>query len=151
MPNAINSRVLTGKSRVLTMKSRAVDAQKINFQCTRTRATKIILPSSFASPFSIILQLYYNELVVCFLCFLTSSILVFLRHHVVKQMPKQYCVYIFYDALRSMKENSFRQPRTARWQRNVHVLGLFCMDIIAYEGRPISFLLMNLHIISTCR
>ena len=116
----------------------------------RTQATKIIPPSSLASPFSIIV--YYNKFVVCYLCFLTSSILVFLRHHVVKQMPKQYCVYIFYDALlrACKKENSLRRPKTARWQRNVHVLGLFCMDIIAYEGRSISFLLMmNLHIICT--
>ena len=46
------------------MKSRAVDAQKINFQYTRTRATKIIPPGSLASPFSIIVQLYYNKLEV---------------------------------------------------------------------------------------
>ena len=42
MPNAINSRALTGKSRVLTMISRAVDVQKMNFQYIRTGATKII-------------------------------------------------------------------------------------------------------------
>ena len=38
------------------MKTRAVDAQKMNFQYTRTGATKIIPPSSLASPFSIIAQ-----------------------------------------------------------------------------------------------
>ena len=84
--------------------------------------------------------------------FSDSSILVLLPHHVVKQMPKQYCVYIFYDALLRVKckrETNFRQPTTAGWQRNVHVLGLFCTDITAYEGRPISCLLMNLHIICT--
>ena len=44
-------------------------------------------------------------------------------------------------------KGNFRQSRTAGCQRNV--LGLFCMDIIAYKGRPISFLLMHLHIICT--
>ena len=48
------------------MISRAVDAQKMNFQYTRTGATKIIPPSSLASPFPIIVQLYYNKLVVCY-------------------------------------------------------------------------------------
>ena len=67
------------------MISRAAEAQKMNFQYTRTGATKIIPPSSLASPFPIIVQLYSNKLVVCYLCFMTSSILVRLRHHVVKQ------------------------------------------------------------------
>ena len=122
------------------------------FTVDEKQQCNIIPPSCLASPFLIIVHLYYNKLVVCYLCFLTSSILVFLHHHVMKQMPKQYCVYTFYDALlrvKCKKENSFRQPRTARWQRNVYVLGLFCMDIIAYEGWSISFLLMNLHIICT--
>ena len=62
-------------------------------------------------------------------------IFVLLRHHVVKQMSKQYCLYIVYDALLRVncKKNSFRQSRTAGWQRNV--LGLFCMDIIAHIKR----------------
>ena len=68
------------------MISRAVDAQKMNFQYTRTGATKLIPLSSLASPFPIIVQLYYNKLVVCYLSFRTSSILARLRHHVVKQM-----------------------------------------------------------------
>ena len=80
------------------MISRAVDAQKMNFKYTRTGATKIIPPSSLASPFPIIVQLYFNKLVVFYLCFMTSSILVRLRHHVVKHHLKQYCLYIFYDA-----------------------------------------------------
>ena len=132
------------------MLSRAVDAQKMIFQYTRTGATKIIPPSSLDSPFSIIVQLYYNKLVVCYLCFMTSSYLSTLHHHVVKQMSKQYCLYISYDALlrvKCKKENSFRQSRTAGWQMNV--LGLFCMGFIAYKSRPISFSLMNLHIICT--
>ena len=45
------------------------------------------------------------------------------------------------------ERNRFRQSRNAGWQRNE--LGLICMDIIAYKGRHISFLLMNLHIICT--
>ena len=57
------------------MISRAVDAQKMNFQYTRTGATKIIPPSSLAFPFSVIVQLYYNKLTVCYLCFMTSSYL----------------------------------------------------------------------------
>ena len=38
-----------------------------------------------------------------------------------------------------MKENNcakFLPPRTAGWQRNV--LGSFCMEIVAYKGRPFS-------------
>ena len=129
------------------MISRAIDAQKMNFQYTRTGATKIIPPSSLASPFPIKVQLYYNKLVVCYLYFLTSSILVLLRHDVVKQISKP-CLYIFYYALlrvdlKCKKENSFRQSRAAEWQRKV--LGLFCMDIIAHKGRHISCLSMNLH------
>ena len=31
----------------------------------------------------------------------------------------------------------------------MNVLGLICMNMIAYESRHISFLLMNLHIICT--
>ena len=57
------------------MISRAGDAQKMNFQYTRTGATKIIPPSSLAFPFSIIVQLYYNTLVVRYLCLMTSSYL----------------------------------------------------------------------------
>ena len=68
------------------MISRAVDVQKMNFQYTRTGATKIIPPSCLASPIPILVQLYYNKLMVCYLCFITSPILVRLRHHVVKQM-----------------------------------------------------------------
>ena len=45
------------------------------------------------------------------------------------------------------ERNRFLQSRTAGWKRTV--LGLICMDIIAYKGRHISFLLMNLHIICT--
>ena len=115
------------------MISRAIDAQKMNFQYTRTGASKIIPLSSLASPFPIIVQLYYNKLVVCYLCFMTSSVLVRLRHHAVKQMSFEAIlfVHIFLCQLRvkCKKENSFRQSRTAGWQRNV--LGLFCMDIIA--------------------
>ena len=59
------------------MISRAVDAQKMNFQYTRTGATKIIPPSSLASPFPIIVQLYYNKQTmfydVIYLSTLTSS------------------------------------------------------------------------------
>ena len=80
------------------MISRAVDAQKMNFQYTRTGATKILPPSSLASPFPIIVQLYYNKLVVCYLCFMTSSILVHLRHHVVKQMSFEAILFVLYDA-----------------------------------------------------
>ena len=99
MPNAIYNRALTEKSRVLTMISCAVDAQKMNFQYTRTGATKIIPPSSLASPFPIIVQLYYNKLVVCYLSFMTSSILVRLRHHVVKQMSFEAILFVhIYDA-----------------------------------------------------
>ena len=76
------------------MISRAVDAQKMNFQYTRTGATKIIPLSSLASPFPIIVQLYYNKLVVCYLCFMTSSILVRLRHHVVKQMSFEAILFV---------------------------------------------------------
>ena len=95
MPNAINSRALTDKKAyILTMISHAVDAQKMNFQYTCTGATKIIPPSSRASPFLIIVQLYYNKLVVCYLCFMTSSILVRLCHHVVKQMSFEAILFV---------------------------------------------------------
>ena len=76
------------------MISRAVDAQKMVFQYTRTGATKIIPPSSLASLFPIIVQLYYNKLVVCYLCFMTSSILVRLRHYVVKQMSFEAILFL---------------------------------------------------------
>ena len=80
------------------MISRAVNAQKMNFQYTRTGASKLIPLSSLVSSFPIIVQLYYNKLEVFYLCFMTSSILVRLRHHVMKQMSMQSCLYIFYDA-----------------------------------------------------
>ena len=76
------------------MISRTVDAQKMNFQYTRTGATKIIPPSSLATPLPIIVQLYYNKLVVWYLCFMTSSILVRLRHHVVKQMSFEAILFV---------------------------------------------------------
>ena len=47
----------------------------------------------------------------------------------------------------SVKENSFRQSRTAGWQRDR--LGSLCMDIIAYKCRPISLVLVNLHDVCT--
>ena len=61
------------------MISRAVDAQKMNFQYTRTGATKIIPPSSRASPFHStavlqqiggVLAMFYD---VIYLSTLTSS------------------------------------------------------------------------------
>ena len=86
------------KSRVLTMISRAVDAQKMNFQYTRTGATKIIPPSSLASPFSIIVQLYYNKFVVCYLCFMMSSYFSTLTSSCRETDVKAIFLCIFYDA-----------------------------------------------------
>ena len=69
---------------------------------------------------------------VIYLSTLTSSC----RETDVKAM-----LFVFYDAMnlrvKCKKENTSRQSRTAGWQRNV--LGLFCMDIIVYKGRLISF------------
>ena len=91
------------KRHVLTMISRAVDAQKMNFQYTRTGATKIIPQSSLASPFSIIVQLpmFYD---VIYLSTLTSSC----RKTDVKEIL---FVQILLCQLRvkCKKENSFRQ------------------------------------------
>ena len=79
---------------LLTMISRAVDAQKMNFQYTRTGASKIFPLRSLASPFPVIVQLYYNKLVVCYLCFMTSSILVRLCHYIVKQMSFEAILFL---------------------------------------------------------
>ena len=47
--------------------------------------------------------------------------------------------------VKSKKETDFGSQEL----QDGNVLGLICMDIIAYKGRHISFLLMNLHIICT--
>ena len=110
------------------MMSRAFDAQKMNSQYTRTGATKIIPPSSLDSPFPIIVQLYYNKLVVCYLCFMTSSILVRLRHHVVKQMS--------FEAILLFSASVFNIS-LGTWQTLMHekqclnpILCLVCLDDI---------------------
>ena len=70
VPNYINSRALTNKKLCINNEFHA-----LLMHGNRTEATKIILPISFASPSSIIIQLYYDKLVVGFPCFLMSSYL----------------------------------------------------------------------------
>ena len=68
------------------------DGFPILFHFTRTGATKIISPSSLASPFSIIMQLHFNKLMVCYLYFLTAY-----YRCTIASSCRETIVYILYD------------------------------------------------------
>ena len=135
MPNAINSRALTGKKPYINYDITRCWYTKNELSVYSHRGYKIIPPSSLAFPFSIIVQLYYNKLVVRYLCLMTSSYLSTLTSSCREtDVNAIFFVHILWcqQGVKCKKEISFRQSRTAGWQRNVlgYVLhGYYCIKV----------------------
>ena len=88
-------------------------------------------------------RLVYNAVrlqLISTLLLINYVIILYIRHHVVKQNWKQILFSCFYDVKRRVNScerkhvAKFLLPRTAGWHRNG--LGSFSMEIIAYIGRP---------------
>ena len=114
MPNAVNSRALTGKKPCINDDITCCWCTENKLSINSYRCYNVNPPSSLASHISIIVQLYYNKLVVCYPFLWRHFIFALLRHHVKAIL----FVHILCGQLRvkCKKEHSSRQSRTAGWQ-----------------------------------